>query len=72
MTVITYTLPQPALVTLSIFNLVGREIKKLVQTYQPAGAYQVAFDGNALVPGVYFYALKAGGWSQTRKMVVLD
>jgi subtilisin family serine protease len=69
---IKYSLPQAAMVTLSIFNLVGQEIKKLVHTYQPAGAHQVAFAANELGPGVYFYLLQAGAFRQTRKLVVLD
>lgn len=69
--IIRYALPQPAMVTLSIFNLVGQEVKKLIQTPQTAGVHQIAFDSRALAPGVYFYLLKAGSWRQTRKLVVV-
>ncbi len=71
-TVIKYSLPQAALVTLSIFNLVGQEVKKIVPIHQPAGRHQIVFDAGGLSPGVYFYLLKAGSFRQTRKMVVLD
>jgi len=70
--IIKYSLPQPAVVTLSIFNLAGQEVKKLVQSHQSAGVHQIAFNGTNLAPGVYFYLLKAGSWRQARKMIVLD
>jgi len=71
-TMIKYSLPQATVVTLSIFNLFGQEIKKIVHAYQAAGAHEVAFAANELGPGVYFYLLQAGTWRQTRKLVILD
>jgi subtilisin family serine protease len=69
--IIKYALPQPAMVTLSIFNLVGQEVQRLVQTLQTAGMHQIAFDSRALAPGVYFCLLEAGAWRQVRKLVVI-
>lgn len=70
--IIRYALPQPAMVTLSIFNLVGQEVKKLILMQpQTAGVHEIAFDSRTLAPGVYFYQLMAGTWRQTRKLVVM-
>jgi hypothetical protein len=71
---IRYALPEAGPVTLIVYDIAGREIARLVEGHQPAGTYEVRFDGRAISPtgiasGVYLYRLTAGRYSQTRKMV---
>ena len=65
------------IVTLKVFGILGKEIATLVNEEKPAGEYEVEFDGANLLPkgsltsGIYFYQLKAGSYSETRKMVLI-
>jgi len=58
-------------VSLKVFDLLGREVAKLLYEVWEAGAHEVLFDASGLASGVYFCRLKAGFFSQTRKMVLL-
>ena len=70
-TVIRYSIPITSNVTLKIFNILGQEVKTLVSQVKPGGTYQVSFDASRLSSGIYFYSLKAGDYSQVKKMVLL-
>jgi hypothetical protein len=70
-TVIRYDLPASGMVTLKVFDLLGREVGAPVQTVQQAGGHSVTIDASAYAAGVYFYRLTAGDRSQSRKFVVL-
>lgn len=75
-TTITYDLPEPALVSLTIFNQLGQPIRTLVNGEKAAGYQAVVWDGrhNAgqqVGTGIYFYQMRAGQFSQTRKMLLL-
>jgi|GEM_PF-4477358 len=71
-TVISYSLPQSAQVTVTIHDLNGREIKRpLESTNQSAGAHSVSIDAGDLPAGCYFYRVKAEGMVKVKKMVVL-
>jgi hypothetical protein len=70
-TSINYSLPVLSNVKLSVYDLLGRTIKELVNDVQPAGNYTINFNGNNLSSGIYFYTLKAGNFYQVRKMLLL-
>ena len=70
-TKISYQLPVAGIVTLKIFDILGKEVATLVDEYKPAGIYDVQFTMNNLSSGVYFYQLKAGTFTQTKKMILL-
>lgn len=70
-TKISYILPEPGLVTLSIFNLLGSEIATLVQERQNAGSYEVFWNAEYSPSGTYFYRLEVGEFKATRKLVLL-
>ncbi len=70
-TLIPYDVVMSSFVTLKIYDLLGRHIETLVSAYKSPGEYQVTFDGSALPSGVYLYRLTAGGYSRTRKLVLL-
>lgn len=70
-TKIKYSIPQQSFVTLKVYDLLGREIATLVNEEKPAGIYETEFNGSNLTSGVYFYQLKAGGFVETKKMILL-
>ena len=58
-------------VTLKVYDVLGREVATLVNKAQKPGNYSVKFNANNLTSGVYFYRLKAGNFSEVRKMVLI-
>lgn len=58
-------------VQLKIYDILGTEIKILVDKQQPAGNYEVTFNAENLASGVYIYKLEAGGKMVSRKMILL-
>ncbi len=70
-TVISYELAAREFISLKIFDITGKQISTLVNENQPAGIYEVSFDGGGLSSGVYFYTLSAGDFFKTRKMSLL-
>jgi len=63
-----YTLPQRSLVTLKVYDLLGREVGTLVDGWQTVGHYSIPFDAQGLASGLYFYRLAAGKSTKTRQM----
>ncbi len=70
-TTIQYSLPKAENVTLKIYNLLGEEVRTLVEDYQQAGKHSVQFNASNLASGIYFYRLQAGSFVETKKMVLL-
>jgi thiol-disulfide isomerase/thioredoxin len=73
---ISYQLPAGGQVKLGIYDITGRLVKILVNQNQPAGKYQLQWDGRndqgqKTANGVYFYNLKTGGQTSTKKMVLV-
>ena len=70
-TTISYQLPAKNRVTLRIYDFRGREVAKLVDAEQLAGHYSLTWNASRLSSGVYFARLTAGGFRETRKMLLL-
>jgi pectate lyase len=70
-TKIEYTIPTANHVTLKIINLLGQVVATLVDEKQEAKRYTKEFDASRFSSGVYFYQINAGGFSQTKKMLLL-
>ncbi|MFZ1082338.1 MAG: T9SS type A sorting domain-containing protein [Candidatus Kryptoniota bacterium] len=70
-TSIEYSVPKNGFVTLKVYNVLGQEVSTLFSGVQHAGNYTATFDGSRLASGVYFYRLKAGGVSITKKLVLM-
>ena len=69
---IVYQIPKSSLVSLKVFDILGREVSELVSSKQEAGTYQITFDASSLASGVYFYSLTADGLLiDTKKMVLV-
>jgi len=69
-TTIKYDLPNTSDVSLIIYDMLGRKVKELVNGRQQAGRYEIQFNASTLTSGVYVYQLKAGQYSETKKMIL--
>jgi hypothetical protein len=71
-TTINYSLPESGLITIKIYDLLGREVETLVNEEKSAGNYSVQFSANnRFTSGVYFYRMQAGSFTQTKKLILL-
>jgi hypothetical protein len=70
-TTIQYQIPESGLVTLKIYDVLGREIITLVNEELSAGKHEADFDASGFNSGVYFYRLQAGSFIETKKMVLM-
>lgn len=67
-TEIRYTLSKRTRVDLSVYDIMGSEVRALVGERQEAGTHSVTFDGRDLPGGIYFYKMRTSTGSQTKKM----
>jgi hypothetical protein len=70
-TEIRFALPEAARVDLVVYDVLGREVARLVDGTQEAGHHRAPFDASALPSGVYLYRLTAGDFVETRRMVLM-
>lgn len=70
-TAISYGLEKDGLVTLKVFDMLGREVAELVNENQPEGYYKVEFNAADLPSGIYFYQLKTGKYTAIKKMLLI-
>ena len=70
-TTIKFDLPNDGIITLEIFDILGRRITTLVAEYRTAGSYEQVFNASSLASGVYVYKLQAGDFVSSRKMILL-
>jgi hypothetical protein len=75
LTTIKFDIPSagtvPRTVRLVIYDMLGREIAVLVNENLKPGSYEVKWDASNFASGMYFYKLKNGGFTQTKKMVLI-
>ncbi|MCX6831936.1 MAG: T9SS type A sorting domain-containing protein [candidate division Zixibacteria bacterium] len=75
-TVITYSLTTSADVELIVVNVLGQQIRTLVNQYQSSGDHSVVWDGrdqggNQVASGIYFYRMTSAGAVDTKKMLLM-
>jgi hypothetical protein len=70
-TIINYDLPKEAFVRLVVYNILGQEIRTLVNETEEPGAKSVQFDGNNFPSGMYFYRITAGAFTDVKRMVLV-
>ncbi|MGB5528513.1 MAG: T9SS type A sorting domain-containing protein, partial [Ignavibacteriaceae bacterium] len=70
-TKIRYEIPELNFVTIKIYDILGNEIVTLVNEEKPAGSYEIFYEASGLPSGVYFYSLRAGAFSDSKKMILL-
>ena len=67
---IQYSIPQEGMVSLKVYDLLGKEVATLVNEPQQAGTFDVSFDGSNLASGVYYYMLTSGDLKATKKLML--
>lgn len=70
-TTIQYTLPVYGAVNVVVYNVLGKKVATLVNEIKSPGTYSVNFNATDLPSGIYFYNIVSGGFSATRKMILL-
>ncbi len=70
-TIISFSIPAKEYVTLKVYSIPGEEVASLICEEMEAGKYEREFDASGLTSGVYIYSLTAGGYSYSRKMLLL-
>jgi ligand-binding sensor domain-containing protein len=69
-TTISFTLPEPSYITLTLYDATGRQVAAIANGFMDVGEHDVQFQRGSIPSGVYFYRLESGGQSATRAMVV--
>jgi hypothetical protein len=70
-TIIKYSVPKEGHVSLTVYDITGKEITQLVDSERQAGNYEVIWSAEKMSSGIYFYRIQAGGFVQTNKMILL-
>jgi len=70
-TVIKYQLPENSFVTIKVYDVLGKEIARLVNETKQAGYHKIVFNSGNLVAGAYFYKIDAGKFTDTKKFILL-
>ena len=70
-TKIRFDLPASSLVQLTVYNVLGQEVARLVERPMPPGRHEVEWDAAGYRSGLYFYVLKAGSYRAQHKMILL-
>ncbi|MCK5573390.1 MAG: T9SS type A sorting domain-containing protein, partial [Bacteroidetes bacterium] len=70
-TVIEFAVPRTSRVTITVFDLLGREVASLVDAVKEPGHYSVTWNAGRVASGVYYYRLTSDDWSQTKRMMVI-
>jgi photosystem II stability/assembly factor-like uncharacterized protein len=71
LTKIRFEIPTSSVITLKIYDVLGRELKTLVNGYKNAGSYEVEFNGSQLASGIYFYKLTSSQFTLVKKLILL-
>lgn len=70
-TIINYSLKDNGVVTLKVFDVLGKEVQSLVDEQKEPGTYSVNFNASDLPSGIYFYTIQSGNFSASKKMILL-
>gem|GEM_PF-3222923 len=70
-TTIKYSVPKAGLITIKVYDVLGKEIYTLVNGEKSVGNYSIEFDGSKFSSGIYFYRMQAGSYIETKKLILL-
>jgi hypothetical protein len=70
-TTISFSLPSKSLVTMKIFDVMGREVSTVVSEEMPPGNYSRLWNASGFASGVYFYRIQAGAYVETKRLVIM-
>jgi len=68
---LSFAVAKPGMVTIKVFDILGREVAIVADQFYSPGLYNVTWRPNNIAGGVYFYQMKANGFTQTRKLLFL-
>ncbi len=68
---IQYNVPHQSNVQIRVYDVLGKEVAELVNEEKQPGTYTERFDGSNLPSGVYFYRMRAGGYTETKQFVLM-
>ena len=73
---IRFSLPENTNVNITVYNILGRKVRELINIFQPAGAHEIRWDGTneqgqKAASGIYFYRIKTDKFSKVRKMTLI-
>lgn len=71
MTRIKFTIPDKLKTKITVYDILGKEVRTLVDSKLNPGSHEVDFDGDNLPSGVYFYKLETESFTQTKKMILI-
>jgi hypothetical protein len=71
-TIINYQLPVSDYVRLEVYNLLGQKVTTLIDSKKEAGYGSVIWDASDVCSGLYFYKLIAGGFTETKRMILVE
>ena len=70
-TTIEYSIPQAGVVTIKIYDILGREVTTLVNEEKQRGNHVVKFNASNIASGIYFYRMQVGNFAETKKTILL-
>ncbi|HZW39994.1 MAG TPA: T9SS type A sorting domain-containing protein [Ignavibacteriaceae bacterium] len=70
-TKIYFAIPKQSLVSIKVYDILGKEITQLVNEVKQPGRYEVEFDGSSLSSGIYFYQIQSENYLMTKKMILM-
>ncbi len=70
-TKIRFSIPKASLTKIIVYDILGKEVKTIVDNSLAAGTYETEFDSSELSSGIYFYRLITKDYSETKKMVLM-
>ena len=70
-TKISFNIPDPSHVSLEVYNIQGQKVTTLIDGHRDAGSHNVTFDASSFSSGLYLYRLRAGDFSEVRKMMLM-
>jgi hypothetical protein len=70
-TTIKFAMPEDGTINLTVYDILGSEVKTLVDGYHKAGSYSIYFSGDELASGIYYYKLSTDTFTDTKKMVLI-
>ncbi len=70
MTTITYSIPDPSIVTIRVYDILGNQVTELLDQFMSAGNHQVIWNANKQPTGIYFVRLSTEKLSQTQKIIL--
>ncbi len=70
-TTVSFSIPESDTVTLTLHNILGMKVKRILDEYKSPGTYSIDIDASHLASGVYYYTMQAGEYVETKTMMVV-